>query len=758
MTIELKQSCTACGRSLKIRLEDVPEADFYINCPKCKADQLVRAGDVAAVAGATAVSPDVPGGAPAAMTAAPSAPDERDSLGFGAQDLTGSLMKMGRAERGATPAFVDRDGPSLSSSKVLPRNAPRTTPRAGTPTAPVFAIAGGVAGGLVVLLLLVWLLWPGGGTGEIRPSSDIQEDIASITGRYEETGAGGTAPDLFREGLDLFRSDAYSDHRDAADRFRRALVAAPHHPEPLAALALNSVFLPRSDRDGIGVAQANVWADHVQRVLPESLLGSAARASLLSSMGRHADAIQLAQKQVEKHDASAHAWFVLGHVQRATEPARAAESLRRALELDPAYRLAQTELAEAELAAGRIRAAAEAIAARDRMGSPSSHSERIAAALAGRLGDETTALTRLETAVKLEAKDVDARLAWGWRLLVAGRTAEAAKQARHVLEVDHPAEDASEGQAADARLLLAETLRRTGDARVAVDTIKPIVRVHAKRGAAQYLLGLAQLAAGDEDTAAETLREAAKLEPRAIVFVALGMALARGGQPEDAVGAYLEALEKDGGEVLARAGLASIYADAQLPTRAIEEWEKMLAEGSALAPLTRAVEPRFPRPPLDLAAEFQRMRRGETTDPNRDNRYRFYEAVLLCESGRVSEGLARVSRIRRFDPAHGFALAGWALAAGRTKDALRFTTGARTPEQNAARGWALQAARANGAETSFRRALQSYANEPYARLGLAQLLVSRGQRREALELLDGAERALGPVPALLKARVEAGGP
>lgn len=761
MNIELKQSCTACGRSLKIRLEEVPDADFYINCPKCKADQLVRAGDVAALAGATA--PGMPKVEPGpVVTPAPSKPDEQDSLGFGAQDLTDSLQKRTRGKTGgggATPAFVDRDGPSLSNAKILPRNAPRTVPRGGDERAraPMVAIAGGGAGGLLLLLVLIWLIWPGG-KGNTGPATDIERDIAAITVRYDATGPGGAAPELFREGLELFRGDSFADHRDAAERFRRALAAAPHHPEPLAALALNSVFLPRSERDGIGVAQANVWADHVQKVLPGSLLGSAARATLLSSMGREPDAKQLAEQQLSTHSDSAHAWFILGHVQRAGDPKAASESLRKAVELDPGYRIAQTELAEAELAAGRMRAAAEASAARDRMGAPSSWSERLAGTIAARLGDRTTALNRLQSAVQLEPKDVDARLELGWHLVALGKTADAAQHARRVVETDRPAEDATEGQTADAKLLLAETMRRGGDAKGAITLAKTIGRTHPNKGAALYLLGLAELDGGDPDSASETLRAASQAEPRAIVFIALGMALAKGGHPEDAVGAFQSALEKDRGEMLAHAGLAGIYADADLPTRALDEWDKMLADGHALAPLVRLSEPRFPRPRLDLVGHLKRMQRVESTDPNRDSRYRFYEAALHCESGRAAEGLDRIAAVRVFEPAHGSYLAGCAIAAGRTKEALRLTAVPADADQEAVRGWALQAGRMSGAESQFRKAIMSDPTEPFARLGLAQLLVARGKRAEALELLAGAEAKLGPVPAVLKARVDAGGP
>lgn len=771
MNIEVKQSCTACGRSLKIRLEEVPEADFYINCPKCNADQLVRAADVAAIAGQTVpgaaaalappAAPSTPGSAPrrpgSFPTPAPSKPDEMGSLGFGAQDLTDSLGG-GSKRRSATPAYVDKDGPSISMAKVVPRNTPRTAPpRTTDPRGPLIAIVGGGTGGLVLLVLLVWLLWPGE-RKPAGPGTDVERDIAAITARYKETGAGGAAPDLFREGLELFRGDSFAEHRDAADRFRRALVAAPHHPEPLAALALNSVFLPRSDREGVGVAQANIWADHVQKVLPGSLLGSAARATLLSSMGRTDDAKQLAEQQLSTHSDSAHAWFVLGHVQREADPKAAVESLRKALALDPGYRIAQTEMIEAELAAGRFRAASEAVAARDRMGSPSSWSERVAASVAARLGDESTAITRLQNAVRLEPKDVDARLELGWRLVVAGKAAAAAQHARHVVETDRPAEDATEGQTADAKLLLAETQRRSGDPKAAVATAKPIARVHAQRGAALYLLGLAELAAGDAEAAAETLRNASKIEPRAIVFVALGMAQMKGGHPEDAVGSYQSALDADKGEALAHAGLAAIYADADLPTRAIEAWDKMLEQGSSLAPLTRGVDPRFPRPPIDLASQLKRLQRIEATDANRDSRYRFYEAALYCESGKVSEGLSRVAQVRTFEPAHGAFVAGCALAAGRTKEALRLVPSPQEANQEAVRGWALQMGKVNGAESLFRKAIMSDPAEPFARLGLAQLLVSRGKRTEALELLNGAEAKLGPVPAVLKARVDAGGP
>jgi len=763
MNIELKQSCTACGRSLKIRLEEVPEADFYINCPKCKADQLVRASDVAALSGSTV--PSTPKMEPRAtpLTPAPSRPDEQDSLGFGAQDLTDSSQKK-RGKTGAgvpvnpTPAFVDRDGPSLSNAKILPRNAPRTTPRAGADArAPIVAIVGGGLAGVLLLAIVVWVIWPGK-KADPGPATDIERDIATITARYSETGPGGTAPDLFREGLELFRGDSYADHREAGDRFRRALAAAPHHPEPLAALALNSVFLPRSDRDGIGVAQASVWADHVQKVLPGSLLGSAARATLLSSMGRAPDAKQLAEQQLSMHADSAHAWFVLGHVQRGADPKAASESLRKAVELDPGYRIAQTELAEAELSAGRMRGAAEASAARDKMGSPSSWSERVAAGIASRLGDPVTAINRLKIAVELEPKDVDARLDLGWHLVAAGKPADAATHAKRVIEVDRPAEDATEGQLADAKLLLAETMRRTGDAKGAIALAKTIARAHPQKGASHYLLGLAELEGADAEAAAETLRVASQSEPRAIVFVALGMAFAKGGHPEDAVGAFQTALEKDRGEMLAHLGLASIYADADLPGRALDEWDKMLAEGDALAPLVRLVDPRFPRPKTDLATQLKRLQRIETTDPNRDNRYRFYEAALHCESGRAGEGVDRVAGIRVFEPSHGAYIAGCAIAAGRAKEALRLTASPKDANQEAVRGWALQAGKMAGAESQFRKAIMSDPSEPFARLGLAQLLVSRGKRAEALELLGGAEARLGPVPALLKARVEAGGP
>ncbi len=113
---------------------------------------------------------------------------------------------------------------------------------------------------------------------------------------------------------------------------------------------------------------------------------------------------------------------------------------------------------------------------------------------------------------------------------------------------------------------------------------------------------------------------------------------------------------------------------------------------------------------------------------------------------------------RIFTPGQGAFIAGCALVNGRAKEALRLTARTETSSHAAVRAFAMQSARMNGAEAVFRKAVNEDPAEPFARLGLAQMLIARGKRAEALELLNGAEARLGPAPAILKARVEAGGP
>src|SRR2546423_638190 len=158
-----RQVCPGCHRSLKIRVDEIPDDDFTIQCPKCKTEVAVRV---------------------AAIRAAMSRPSGAE------RSVSGEVYR-------ATPS---RSGSAPPAPAIEARN---------------------------------------------------------------KDGAGGEGADLSRKGRELFRGDSSDDHKQAADYFRRAVVAAPPHPEPMAALALNSLFLPKSDREGIGVTQAAVWADYV---------------------------------------------------------------------------------------------------------------------------------------------------------------------------------------------------------------------------------------------------------------------------------------------------------------------------------------------------------------------------------------------------------------------------------------------------------------------------------------------------------------
>lgn len=772
----IRQVCTGCRRSLKIRIDQVPTEDFAIECPKCQSEVVVRVSTVqaalqAADGGEAAPEPPAP---PRAKPVGsefqedrPTRPSGGDGNAFGATDLTDSL---GRGnDGGAIPDDnFNRGEGSVSARRVIPRNAPRTSPPAQAaglpgiaaklPPWPLLAAAG--AGMFLLLVIAVWAFGPRGSADV--PSTGVSDesvkaDIAAIGASIQ--GPPGDAPELFRGGMDKFRGDSLAEHREAGELFRRALAAAPHHPEPLAALALNSVFLPKSDRGGIGVAQANVWSDYVQRTMPDSVLGGTARAALLASLGRADDARALATEQTVDHAGSPLAWFIHGHILRDSEPKKAAESFRKALSLDPGFRIAESSLAAVELKAGNVRAASVAIRAREGRGAPSSVSRRIAAGVEIALGDEAAALSSLAAAVEAEPKDIEARLAWGWRLSASGAAATAREQARRVIDVDRPAEDASEGQLADAYLLLADALRGEGKGKDAVTAAQAAVRNHPSRGAAQYQLGLALIAAGRPDEAAEALRDAAQREPNRVeIQLALGQASMRTSRFEDAIGAFQAASALDGGLAIVHANLASLFVDAEIATRAVDEWERMITTSRPLAPVVgAATDPRFPRPAFDLDGALKRLRRVEAGDPNRDTRYRLYEGALLCEGGRVAEGLKKFRMVRGMEPEHAAYVAGWWLAAGRGTDAAKLVSRPETASQHALRGFALKAARLPGADAAFQRALQLDRDDPYARLGMAQFLLSKGQAKQALPHALAARARLGDAPAVMKAVFEAEG-
>lgn len=781
----VRQACTGCGRTLKIKIDQIPDEDVQIVCPKCEAEVLVRVATIqAAFAGATdggtpvnGAGPDAPerpthssGSAPRPRPAAPP-PEQEDELsaGFGATDLTDALMRRGVAER--TP--IENSEPSISGQRIIPRNSPRTTPPGGRrgfelpirlpvrlpEGVPPWAAIAGAAGALVLavgaIVLLVRFLGGGGETASL-PAIGAQVDATIAQIRAEYPDPGGEAPELFRDGMSLLRGDSSREHVEADVLFRRALAAAPNHPEPLAALALNSLFIPRSDRKGIGLVQASQWADHVQRAMPDSVLGGTARAALLASVDRAEDARALAARQTETHAQSALAWFVQGWILEGIAPGESAESYRKALALDPGFRIAATGLARVELARGRIAEADAALRTRRNGGETSGAAERVAAGIALAIGDRTSALGALESAVSLEPKDVEARLAWGWQLAGAGKSTAAAGQANHVLATDRPAEDATESQAAEARMLLAEALRRQGKAAEALPHAEAAARTVRDREMGLYLLGLVRLSAGRADQAANALREAAQRAPKRIeIQLALGQAHAAINRYEDALAAYQAAAAIDPADPLVHIGLADIYAENQLPSRALEEWSRMV-RARPLDPVTRAVDPRFPRPAPDALAAVKRLRRIEAGDPNRDGRYRVYEGGILAEAGRMTDAFRSFAAARGVDSAEGAFMAGWYLAANRPKDALRLTARPETAAERATRGWALKAARSPGADAMFRAALQLDPAEPHAHLGTAQGLVARGQRKNAGAHLQAARSRLGDIPAVVKTAVEAG--
>lgn len=757
-----RQVCPGCHRSLKIRVEQIPDADFTIQCPKCRTEVEVRVAAIrAAMARPGGREPSNPSrpGRDAFPEGEPVNEPSDVSGGFGAQDLTASIIEASQSGRNRVPSSPRAES-SASRSRSIPRNAPRTSPkgRAGASQLPWPMIAG-VSGGIVVLVLLAVLLLHHGGGGGTAVGADnersVEADVKAIQARYKD-GAGGEAADLFRSGLELFRGDSSEEHRQAAEYFRRAVVAAPHHPEPMAALALNSLFLPKSDRDGVGVTQAAGWADYVQRTMPDSVLGGTSRAALLASLGQEGDARSLLEKQLGQHSDSPLALFVLGHITRGGDPKAAAESFRRVLALDPGFKIAQTELARVELDAGRLRLASNALSARRGLGGPSGMSDRVAADLSHRLGDDAAARSSLAAAVTEEPKDVDTRLEYGWTLAGAGDLAGARAAAQHVLDVDKPDGDADAAQVADAQLLLGEIARREGKAQEAVRLCATALNDHRSKAQAGYLYGLALLAIDRPDKAADALKDAASKDTsRVDLQIALGAALLKAGRVEDAVGAYQAAIQLDAGSTLAHAALASLYVEAQQPMKAHEEWDAMIRQSPPLAPVVAVRDPRFPHPALDLKFALDALHAVEAGDPNRDASYRVYEAALYLEAGRTGDGLAKLAAIRGLDPGQSAFAAGWLLAFGRANDAVRLTARAETAPQQATRGWALKSARATGADRAFAAALASDPDEPYANLGMADILLSRGQTAKALPMVQIAQTRLGSVPVVMKALFDA---
>jgi predicted Zn-dependent protease len=132
-----------------------------------------------------------------------------------------------------------------------------------------------------------------------------------------------------------------------------------------------------------------------------------------------------------------------------------------------------------------------------------------------------------------------------------------------------------------------------------------------------------------------------------------------------------------------------------------------------------------------------------------------YEAALYLEAGRTGDGIAKLAAARGLDPGQAAFAAGWLLASGRANDAVRFTARAETAPQQATRGWALKSARANGADRAFAAALAADPDEPFANLGMAEILLARGQTAKALPMVQIAQTRLGSVPAVMKALFDA---
>ena len=109
------------------------------------------------------------------------------------------------------------------------------------------------------------------------------------------------------------------------------------------------------------------------------------------------------------------------------------------------------------------------------------------------------------------------------------------------------------------------------------------------------------------------------------------------------------------------------------------------------------------------------------------------------------------------EPEHAAYVAGWWLAAGRGGDAAKVVSRPETAAQHATRGFALKAARLPGADAAFQKALQLDSEDPYARLGLAQFHLSKGQAKQALPHALAARARLGDAPAVMKALFEAEG-
>lgn len=775
--------CSGCKKVLKVELSETPDQDFQLDCPRCRNPVTVRAAAVHAAM----MRPAPPGTRPSESTglweaeagpeaSAPSTTMPSAAAGnpeFGARDMTSAILEMQTERETVAPVETVPPPPPpasapIRSSRAVPSNAPRTTPRApGEHAPPPWGIVAAVGGGALLLVLI------GGGllvhrfTGRsggpaaaatplpstVESDASVRKDIAALKAAYPDPG--GAAQDLFAQGLASLRGDSAADHRDAAEKFRRAIAADPANAEPLAALAMALTFLPRSERGGLGVTQANQWADYVQRTQPASLLGQASRAVLLSSLGRDADALSLADAQRAAHPDDALAWFVHGWILRRKDPAAAAQSFRKALALDGGFRHAQTELAAAELAAGHRRAAQEALDARFAAGTPSGSAEHVWGNLDAALGDVTSARKHLEQSILLEPKDADARLDAGWLAARAGDAAMAREQAQHVLEIERPALDASDAQAADAELLLAEAARRESKFQEAMTAAREAVRTHPSHAAAQYGLGLALLGAGRGDEAAEALKTAAQKDPaRTVIQLALAMAQAKANRVEDAIAAYQAALAIDPDDARAHVGLAMTWVDADLPTKAMEELTRAAELSHPLSPFLRLEDVRFPPPPFDVEASRKRLRKIESSDPNRDSRYDVWEGMLLCLGGRFAEGVSKMS-VPGLESSTAATVAGWALVAGRPADAVRVSARADGARELVTRGWALRMAKVAGDERAFDTALAADPNEPYAALGKAQSLLAHGKKKEALALLAIAEKKLGAAPAFLKIKMAA---
>jgi tetratricopeptide (TPR) repeat protein len=322
-----------------------------------------------------------------------------------------------------------------------------------------------------------------------------------------------------RRGRDRLR---HGDFEDAREHFARAHALAPDEPTPMLALGREEWRRGR-------LAEAERLLRQAHRQVPDSPLAVAALARVLVERGVRGEAEALIAAALAIHPRSPALLAVSGEVHLAVERfEEASEAFEAAREAGAPGRLCDAGLARAE--------------------------NQHALALEG-AGHDTEAAFSWKRACDLDPLWSTPRVNLGALFHRLGRKSAARAQYRRAIALD-PSN-------ALGHFNLALLEREEGNLVAAEDCFLQALRAEPPHPDARRELALTCADRGDYARAAELFEEELRVTRRrdATVFVNLGVAYARMGEPGKAEAALREALRIDGRHVAALGNLARILAD-----------------------------------------------------------------------------------------------------------------------------------------------------------------------------------------------------